>query len=74
MSTTVYKIDDEGNIDELATYSQPPKQSLKNAFLQFIKNNWNTWNYSNINVDIKEGKRGFHIPFGDNSVLFTREK
>lgn len=37
MNTTVYKIDDNGNIDELATYSQPPKQALKNAFLQFIK-------------------------------------
>jgi hypothetical protein len=70
--TTVFKIDDSGTISELATYSLSPKESVRNAFQQLIVRNLSTWNYDNVESDIKESKRGFHILFGKNSALFSK--
>ena len=72
--TTVYQINDNGEIKELATYSLSPKKAIKIAYLQFIRKNFNTWDYDKFNVNIKESERGYHVFYGDNSGLFTRTK
>lgn len=69
----IYRIDDEGNIEKLAVYAMPAMQALKCAYLQLIKNNWDSWDYDNIHVNIIDGERYHYIPYGDNSTLCVRK-
>ena len=70
----IYRIDDEGNIEELATYALPAKQALKIAYLQLIMDNWNSWDYDNIHVSIRDGVRSYCILYGDNSSLYVKRE
>lgn len=72
--TTVYNINNDGIISEVATYSQDPFNALKCAYLQFIKKNFNTWNYAKVDVPIKETRNGYCIFYDDNSSLYVRNK
>lgn len=71
--TVVYKIEKDGEIKELATYSLESKEALKAAYLQFIKNNYNTWDYDNYGVEIEEGSSGYHILLNDNESLYVKK-
>ena len=73
MESIIYRIDDGGNIEKLAAYALPAKQALKCAYLQLIRDTWNTWEYDNINVNIIDGERTHYIPYGDNSTLCARK-
>lgn len=70
--STIFKIDDEGNIMELATYQLPPYDALKAAYLQHVKNYYNTWMYDYLKPDIRETKNRYIIFYGDNSALYVK--
>ena len=71
--STIFKIDDEGNIMELATYQLPPYDALKAAYLQHVKNYYNTWMYDYLKPDIRETKNSFIILYGENSCLYVKK-
>lgn len=70
--STIFKIDDDGNITELASYQLLPYDALKAAYLQFIKNYYNTWMYDHLKPDIQETKNGYVIFYGENSALYVK--
>lgn len=74
--TDIYKIDNEGNIAFLATYSLSKEKALKCAVLQFLQKRYNTWNYDKIKIPLHVSKRsGQYMYFYDsNSALYTRNE
>jgi len=68
--STVYLIRPTGEMEELASYSLPPKEALKCAWLHFVKNRSDTWNWGSIEVPVVEGKNVYSIvmPYGVLSV------
>lgn len=46
MSTMIYELQEKtGKINKLAIYTVDPKRALINFIMQYIHNNFNTWNY-----------------------------
>lgn len=74
--TDIYKLDNEGNMSHLATYSLPKEKALKCAVLQFLHKRWDTWNYDKIDIKLSQSKSTgqFMYFYDDNSVLFTRNE
>ena len=48
---------------EKVHYNLPPKEAVKAAYLQCTLNNYNTWEYDQIEVEYREGK--YTIACGD---------
>ena len=60
MTTTIYSLEDNGTIEELAIYSLEPKAALI-AFIQQSKGNMNTWDYPTEMVGIHEKRNRFYF-------------
>ena len=71
--TQVYHISSNGTVEEFAAYSLPPKDALKAAYLQKVKNFNNTWDYDKMKVPIVDGAETYQILYGDNEVLAVRK-
>jgi hypothetical protein len=73
LSTEIKQINDNGEINVLGVWSQPPLKALICAIEQLIYGNQNTWNYvfDAKKYKIKETKRGFAYCYGENSVLYV---
>lgn len=72
MGSKICIVKENGEIEELI-YSLSPKEALKNAYFQYVKKRWDTWNYpKELDVPIVEGPRLYSICLKD-MVISTRK-
>jgi hypothetical protein len=79
MTTTIYKMDEKtGKIDRQATYTVPGKQAIINYIMQYIKHNFNTWQYPQDINGIRESDSRKHTYYYDdipnNSIIMAYEE
>ena len=44
--TTIFVVDEKtGKVERKCSYSVDPEKAIVNYIMQYIKNNWNTWQY-----------------------------
>lgn len=44
--TTIFVVDEKtGEVERKCSYSVDPEKAIVNYIMQYIKNNWNTWQY-----------------------------
>jgi hypothetical protein len=74
MVTTIYALTNDGKITERAVYSISAKQALIAYIMQYIRKNWNTWQYPQEINGIFESptKKGvFHFEDINNDRILT---
>lgn len=75
MVTEIWQINDEGNINYLASYTLEPKRALIAYKQQTERRNYNTWDYPEDDQDIKCTAMGnFAYYKGENTVVYTKLK
>lgn len=52
-STDVHNLDD---VNWVANFSLPPREAVRNAYAQFAKKDFETWNYAKYDDLVLEGK------------------
>lgn len=68
--TEIWRIDSRGNISRISLYSLPPKKALICFRQQKEFNNFNTWDYPDDDIEIKQMRNGEYIYFVKNNESY----
>ena len=60
--TTIFELREKGGgVKRIASYSTPPKRSMVNYIMQYIHNNFNTWEYPDIIKGMREVRGNWYF-------------
>jgi len=83
-NATVFLLSDNGERTEVGSWGLSPREALVCAVYQYIRNDFQTWNYETVwdketlerkpqPLEFKETERLLIYPHGDNSTLFVHK-
>lgn len=72
--TTIFVIDEKtGKVVGTCAYSVGPKKAIVNYIMQYIKNNWNTWQYpeyiDGVRQSIKAPNRYYYDDISNGKII-----
>ena len=73
VSNRIFSIDNNGDVQYMASYSQPAKQAMINYIRQFLYNDYNCWDYPDWIEGMQKTTYGYMYT-RDDKVYWVKEE